>query len=126
MEAPTLMTVPTNVAEPKSILIRPEPPAVVPSDEGVPIVQVVVPIFQYPNVPVVAVVPMVPVNVWLIVRLLSVTLDMSAAPIEASANPAIAWIYTSSPLPARCRCSIRLRPVRAQCRIGGGNELDQK
>ena len=45
-EMPLLITIPTNAAAPKSILMRPDPPAVVPSDDGVPIVHFAAPIFQ--------------------------------------------------------------------------------
>ena len=43
--------------------------------------------------------PIVPVKVWLMVRLFSVIADISAAAMLASATPGIAAIVTSSPLP---------------------------
>src|SRR5580765_4788402 len=45
-DGPVESTVPLNAADPKSSLMRPDPPNAVPSGDGAPIVQLVAPIFQ--------------------------------------------------------------------------------
>jgi hypothetical protein len=89
-----------KAADPKSTLMRGEPVAEVPSLDGAPIVQAVAPIFQYPKYDAlaVAVVPIAALNVCEIVSELSVTADMSAAPMGARTTPGIAARVTSSPV----------------------------